>query len=49
MKRRIVQETIAKPFNFGEITLSAVFKSLREAQAHCGINVNPIIDRKVII
>ena len=37
-------------FGFGnEITNDAVFDTLKEAQIHCGIDPNPVIDKEIII
>lgn len=35
-------------FNLGEITFSAIFKTLEEAQVHCGIDTNPVVSREII-
>lgn len=31
-----------------DITCAAVFGTLREAQVHCGINPNPVKERKIL-
>lgn len=41
-------ETITIPYDYGDVHCEAVFKTLREAQIHCGINPNPIIKRKIV-
>ena len=39
-------ETI--PYDYGDVHCEAVFKTLREAQIHCGIDPNPVIKRKIV-
>lgn len=48
LKCKWYTETVAIPYMEGSIHCAAVFKTLREAQAHCGINPNPVVSRKIV-
>lgn len=41
-------DTVTIPMSGGDITVLAVFNTLREAQIHCGINPNPVIREEII-
>lgn len=42
-------ETVTIPYGLGDIRCEAVFNTLREAQIHCGMDPNPVINRKIIV
>lgn len=41
-------DTVTIPMFGGDITVLAVFDTLKEAQIHCGINPNPVIRKEII-
>lgn len=41
-------DTVTIPMSDGDITVLAVFDTLKEAQIHCGIDPNPVIREEII-
>lgn len=41
-------DTVTIPMFAGDITVLAVFDTLREAQIYCGIDPNPVIRKEII-